>query len=124
MQQPRRPASEKVRLGKPDLPLADAIVIAKLDSANSGSILYSLPPIYNSALKLVPDAVVRGPQKKGDAFTAYQNLRQKDRPDYPVGKMCVVVLQLHDKTWTVLLLEVANADNVNEAKAAKAAKAK
>src|SRR5262245_35522691 len=73
---------------------ADAIVIAKLDSANSGSIMYSRVPIFNVLLKLVPDHVARGPQKKGDAFSAYHTVQRKEPPEYPVGRMCIVVLQL------------------------------
>jgi hypothetical protein len=100
---------------------ADAVVVARLHTAQFGGILYSNPPSYAHVLHLTSTQVVKGPPRRRMASDVWHFVRQKDMPTFPVGKTCLVALAYDNERmmWTVLLIEEANADNLKEANAAK-----
>lgn len=100
---------------------SDAVVVAKLDKATFGGILYSNPPIYHGQMQLTTTEVIQGTLKVKVTFEAFYRAHQYDAPKYPEGKSCLVCFTYDapTKTWTVFHIEEVTAENIKEAKAAQ-----
>src|SRR5262249_25538212 len=103
------------------LKAADAILIVKLEKRGPGNILYSLPPSCICALRLAVGEVIRAPFKRGAVLNIPHLTKRDTPPDYPLGKVCVVVLEKSpvNGKWSVICLEPATKWNLKAARAAK-----
>jgi|GEM_PF-621621 len=69
---------------------AQFVFTAELKQAIPGPVARSMPPIYSHKLVLVVKDVLRGDLKPGARLTIHHSARQRARPTFPVGKVCLV----------------------------------
>ena len=69
---------------------AQFVFTAELKQAVPGPVARSMPPIYSHRLVLVVKDVLRGGLKGGAKLTIHHSARQRARPAFPVGKVCLV----------------------------------
>ena len=69
---------------------AQFVFTAELKQAIPGPVARSMPPIYSHRLVLVVNDVLRGDLKGGAKLTINHSARQRAKPTFPVGKVCLV----------------------------------
>ncbi|MDP6542734.1 MAG: hypothetical protein QGH60_02020 [Phycisphaerae bacterium] len=69
---------------------AQLVFTADLKRAIPGPVASSMPPIYSHRLVLVVKDVLRGDLKPGANLTIHHSARQRAKPTFPVGKLCLV----------------------------------
>ena len=69
---------------------AQFVFTAELKQAKPGPVGLSMPPVYSHKLVLVVKDVLRGDLKGGDKLTIHHSARQRAKPTFPVGKVCLV----------------------------------
>jgi len=69
---------------------AQLVFTAELKSVKAGPVARSMPPIYMHTLSLVVKDVLRGDLKPGAKLSLNHSARQRNRPTFPVGKLCLV----------------------------------
>jgi len=69
---------------------AQFVFTAELKQVIPGPVASSMPPIYNHKLVLVVKDVLRGDLKGGANLTIHHSARQRAKPTFPVGKVCLV----------------------------------
>jgi hypothetical protein len=69
---------------------AQLVFTADLKSVQAGPVASSMPPIYTHRLSLVVKDVLRGNLKPGAKITLSHSARQRKRPTFPTGKLCLV----------------------------------
>ncbi len=84
---PGQPAKPKpVQWGEKQI-----VAIATITDIRQGPTAKSLPPIYNHALTMKIEDVLRGDIKPGNELTANHSARQHQKPVYPEGKIIVAL---------------------------------
>ena len=69
---------------------AQFVFTAELKQALAGPVANSMPPIYTHRLVLVVKDVLRGDLKGGANLTIHHSARQRAKPTFPVGEVCLV----------------------------------
>jgi hypothetical protein len=69
---------------------AQYVFTADLKQAIAGPVGMSMPPMYTHKLVLVVKTVLRGDLKPGAKLTISHVVRQRAKPKFPVGKVCLV----------------------------------
>ncbi|SVC24696.1 uncharacterized protein METZ01_LOCUS277550, partial [marine metagenome] len=67
------------------------VAIATITDIKQGPTARSFPPIYNHALTMKIEGVLRGDLKVGSDLTANHSARQQQKPVYPKGKVVVAL---------------------------------
>ena len=67
------------------------VAIATITDIRHGPTARSFPPIYNHALTMKIEDVLRGDIKAGNELTANHSARQQQKPVYPEGKIIVAL---------------------------------
>ena len=97
---------------------AQLVFTAELKQALAGPVARSMPPIYNHKLVLVVKDVLRGDLKPGDKLTINHSARQRVRPTFPVGKVCLVTAARSQGSIRAGLVRKADDDLLKTARTA------
>ena len=69
---------------------AQLVFTAELKQALAGPVARSMPPIHSHRLVLVVKDVLRGDLKPGARLTINHSARQRVKPTFPVGEICLM----------------------------------
>ncbi len=95
----------------------DEVLIAKLTGVQAGPVARSMPPIYNHTLTFDVQESLGGTLKKGATVDAHHSARQRNAPEFPEGKVCVVGLSRVRDSWRVDSLKEATDEELAKAMA-------
>ena len=88
------------------------VAIATITDIRQGPTAKSFPPIYNHALTMKIEDVLRGDIKAGNELTANHSARQQQKPVYPEGKIIVALSNVRG-SLRVEAFEEANNKNLD-----------
>lgn len=98
---------------------ADALFLGKLAKVTAGPVGLSNPPLRTYTLTVVPETVLRGPEKLDKELTVSFAIKQEAPPKFPgPDKEVVVALAFVRGAWTLHHVEVASPETIAQAKLA------
>ncbi len=99
---------------------AGLLLAATLDRADPGPVARSQPPIHTHRLALTVKEVFQGDIPIGEEIVADHRARQEAAPEFPVGKLCIVIISTVREGMRVDFISEATEDVLRSARAASA----
>ncbi len=97
---------------------AGSLLAATLDRADPGPVARSQPPIHTHRLALTVKEVFKGEVAVGEEIVASHQARQNAAPEFPVGKLCIVMISAVRGGMRVDFISEATEDVLRSARAA------